>query len=569
MAEQQLVDYIKKAREAKQPDAQTRSLLSKNGWTEPEVDEAFSFIDQPEEQPKPEVELPEIQPQIASQPIIDEQPKVVETQPEISVEPEKAAEPEKPQAETVQPQAQVSATILADDMPETKHKSHIFLKLLIVLIIVVLLCGAGLFAAGQYINLPWNPFWPNPATVISKMEANMQNVRAEKSNIQLGVNVTDRNEVLQGKLSLNGTVASDITDASNPKSDSTFDIALTLPGAATTSSGSAVESATVSARLISLGNIAYFELSNIKISDARLNPKKLGGIDITPISGIYFKIDQDSIKALTSADSLPVGAVNISRANNLVLSENIISFDKQLPDETVSGQSTYHYLLTITKDKLKDFLTKVVALQTSNNTQDASNAFVQSMASAFVNSFTDAIGDTNVEIWVGKQDSMLYGLKIDKTIDLSKISAGPNSLVGLSLDMTNSDFNSPTPVKAPADSIKIENILLPLIKTQKLESDMNQIGDIAQLLFGTAKSYSTLCRGGLLNGYLSNYGASFVSLSGDIVSQGGKKPSCFSLAQDYCVSTQLSDGTWLCRGSATAGFTTGTQKCISAKTVCK
>jgi hypothetical protein len=36
----------------------------------------------------------------------------------------------------------------------------------------------------------------------------------------------------------------------------------------------------------------------------------------------------------------------------------MLSIDKELSDETINGQATYHYLVKITKDKLKDFLTK-------------------------------------------------------------------------------------------------------------------------------------------------------------------------------------------------------------------
>ena len=42
MPEQQLVDYIKKARQMGQQDSQTKVLLSKNGWNDDEINEAVS-----------------------------------------------------------------------------------------------------------------------------------------------------------------------------------------------------------------------------------------------------------------------------------------------------------------------------------------------------------------------------------------------------------------------------------------------------------------------------------------------------------------------------------------------
>lgn len=67
MAEQQLVDYIKKAKEAGQADDQTRSILLKNGWMESEIAEAFSALAvgpqtaQPQNQPQPQQSQPQPQ----------------------------------------------------------------------------------------------------------------------------------------------------------------------------------------------------------------------------------------------------------------------------------------------------------------------------------------------------------------------------------------------------------------------------------------------------------------------------------------------------------------------------
>jgi len=65
MAEQQLVDYIQKAKQANQSDDQSRALLSKNGWTDAEINDAFASITQPKVQPQ---QQPQYKPQPVSQP---------------------------------------------------------------------------------------------------------------------------------------------------------------------------------------------------------------------------------------------------------------------------------------------------------------------------------------------------------------------------------------------------------------------------------------------------------------------------------------------------------------------
>ena len=71
MAEQQLIDYIQKARQANQGDEQSRALLIKNGWTDAEVNDAILALPKTQSQPEPA----EIKPQVQSQPQITSQPE--------------------------------------------------------------------------------------------------------------------------------------------------------------------------------------------------------------------------------------------------------------------------------------------------------------------------------------------------------------------------------------------------------------------------------------------------------------------------------------------------------------
>ena len=120
VAEPQLVDYIKKAKDMGQSDDQTRTLLAQNGWTVAEINDAFAEIPQPIAQPQPVVIQPQVQPQPQPQPVI---------QPQIQTQP--------------QPQVQYKP------QPLEQKKSHLTLKLLIVLVILIIIALAGYFALGQ------------------------------------------------------------------------------------------------------------------------------------------------------------------------------------------------------------------------------------------------------------------------------------------------------------------------------------------------------------------------------------------------------------------------------------
>jgi len=581
MLEQQLVDYIKKAKEAGQSEEQTRALLYKNGWTEIEVGEAFTSINQPQAgaQVQPQVS---VQPKSQQQPEFQERPQQqTQQQPketQISGRPEirtQAQPVNQPESHPVQPQAQPqykpqSPAMNMQPQHETTpaKKSHLGLKLLMVLIILVVLGGVGYFVAGQYINLLWNPFAPSPETVVSKMFANMANINSSQTKTQIEVGVTDSNGEPQGKLSIGLNGGSDLADASNAKVNMTLTTDFSLPG-------SVGDVASANVDVVGLGSTLYFKLSNVSV------PSDYSSLDfdLSQMSGKWFKLDQDSINILSQASSSNVPSIDasqigssvaVNKIRNILSTENLFSNYQQLSDEVgaPSGldQATYHYLATVSKDKLYDLLNKIIASAMPAESQDGSSPLAQNMAGAFVKTFTDAVGDINVEMWIGKKDYLLYQVKINKAVDLNKISQGINMKVVINFSEVNSDFNKPALIQEPKDAQKVEDILLPIIKMQGISSDIGQIGFIAQSVFDADQSYSSLCTRGLLNGYLADYGESLITLNNDIVDRGASKPACFAGVQDYCVSTQLSGVDYLCVGS---GGVSGKTKCVSSTTACK
>jgi len=629
MAEQQLIDYITKARSAGQADAQTRDLLYKNGWTEVEVNDAILALTQPKvdvqpvvsatpnvtqptTQPaasvelKPELELqagvqekPEIkpEPQISVQPqvqaektaqpianvapdimepavAVQPQPEVqakTETWPELQVQSQVQAQPEiqpqaQPQMQPLQPQAQASSMPMQNNLPQMKTKSHGFLKFLIVLIILVVIGGAGYFVAGKYFNFAS----PSPETVIAKMLQNMASVKTSHSVIQMEADIIDNaSKTNQGKFLLNATGDTDTTDLQNIKSNDSFSLNLTIPGSDT-------PVASFGANVISIDKDAYLKISTITIPNAFSYP----GLDVSQINGKWFKIDQSSYDTLLQAESGQAQTITlpstdnsalIKKAEDLAIAENMFTFNKKLSDETVSGQDTYHYLVTINKDKLKDYITKVMALETQQQAAQggstaANQDMVQAIIQSFVSSTIDSIGDVNVEMWIGKKDYMLYQAKIDKVVDISKM-IGFDSSVEIKFDNISSDFNKPITVQAPTNTQKIETVLLPLLKIQQINSDMNKIGLAADDIFTANSSYYAVCKNGFLNGSkTTSYGITFVTSVKDLLKNGEKNPVCYAAAKSYCVSTQLVDGTYLC---VDQNGMLGKTKCTSSTTVCQ
>lgn len=140
MAEQQLVEYIKKAKAAGQPDQQTRSLLIKNGWTELEVNDAFA-AQQPQAQAQPRPQ-PQAQPQFQ----MPQQPQPQFQQPKQTFQ-----QPQQAQARPVaQPQQQPQAQYPQRNLRE--NRGNPVMGLVLVLLILAILGTGGYFT---YQNLDY------------------------------------------------------------------------------------------------------------------------------------------------------------------------------------------------------------------------------------------------------------------------------------------------------------------------------------------------------------------------------------------------------------------------------
>jgi len=142
-----------------------------------------------------------------------------------------------------------------------------------------------------------------------------------------------------------------------------------------------------------------------------------------------------------------------------------------------------------------------------------------------------------------------------------------NLKINVKLTTTNSNFNRSITVQAPVGAQKLESILLPLLKLQKIKADISRIELEADSIFYASKNYYLLCKNGFLNGSkTTSYGRAFITAANDIIKQGGKNPICFAGATSYCVSTQVADGSYICTSNTASE---GTVKCVSAQTVCR
>ena len=538
-AEPQLVEYIQKAKEAGQTEELTKALLLKNGWTTAEVGEALlaisqtqpSVAQQPQPQPQPQVQT---QPQVK---IPDEKPVS-----EIRVEPERepAAAVQQPAQPVQQPQVQ-NPTVQYQN--PTSYNSHLFLKLFVVLIILLVLGGAGVFVFLNFSNKL------TPTKAVANMVSNMKNLKSYNAKTTTQIGITDSTGTKISDVAITSSSQNDISSASNIKKDVNFTVNVTP-----VNNG---EASSVDAEAIEIGSTFYIKINSVALPAAY----SMQQAALAQISGKWFKTDKSSLQSILDAESsgldlsqlkAPQISQNIQTA---LLQSNILASVKQLGSNTVNGTSVYDYTATADQATIKSI------------SEQLAGAGTNATLTNYADLIATALGNIDFHMLIGQKDNLLYGYSFAKTIDASVISSTANYKLAISSSTVNSNFNKAVSIQEPTSAQKVEEIVLPILKQQKIESDFSNINSIAQSNYTTeGNGYYPLCAATLLNGSDKAHGADLLNLSNDVVSTGATKPTCFAVKNFYCVSAQLTDGSSIC---VDRNGVIGKTKCVSAKTECK
>ena len=568
----ELVDYIKKASQAGQSDGQTRQILSKNGWSDAEVDEAFGVLSvnktpqEPQQRPQPT----QVQQQTASQ----MQPKPLQPlqpqKPEIKIQPlqtqaQPASLPE------IKPQAQSKyQPIEAIENKKFRRGEHSIFKLfafLSIILIITAIIGAGVALATRVWDPTWSPFRPAPDAVISKAWNNLKQVKSENFSSRLLLSGKDIKShgvggIFDITMEVNG--GADISDPRNKLVSMQAKF-----GASGTDDIGYKYDLSLSGEIRLIGESLYLKLDNINLGELWFF-LSMFDIDVSKLEGRWIKFDSKGVYS-------DVIAGQQTQSQKDIQDKKVYDI-KQLPDNQGSEGKEYHYSISLNRTKLNsalpdifNFLQEYINKNSTGNFGNFPGEYTLDGFKKDVNNTFDKIGDLSVGLFIGKSDMLFHKISFDKGVDISKFDSKASGIIQISYKSEKSGINQPLLISAPNDYENFENVFNeiagPIIKTRQVRSDMTQIAGLAALYYSSNKSYYSFCRGGYLNGFLKTYGAEIAMLSKDMVAQGTGWANCFSNVQNYCVSVQLADKSWLC--ATQNGYSLGTTKCTSAATLCK
>ena len=572
MAEQQLVDYIKKAKETGQADEQTKLLLYKNGWTEAEVSDAFAVLVQPQAQPQPamqpQVQQPQMRPAAQPQPQAQMQPQSMAAQPKMQPQMQPQVQPaqqSQPQSQTqyqpsMQSELQKSKNVSKTNMPAGMKRSGWILKLIICLIVLIVICVGGYFAS-QYFNL----FGPTPETVILKAWQNLHTIKSENFNSEIS---------LAGKnIKTNGTGGDFNIDVKFNGGADTVNQLADINGSLTASATDPTSNQyTISlageGKLIK--NALYLQFSKIDLGTLSMLVEMFGGPDPSTITGQWFKFDLNNaaqqVKTASGQNiaTSPQAETAMGKVVKILIDGKVFDI-KQLADVNGSEGKEYHYNISINQKNLMAVSPQLFsAVEDYLNASGTSYDKTYSLAD-FQANLTDTfnkVGAVGIDLFIGKSDSFLRKIQITKDIDVSKFSNSASGIVTVNFEIDQTGINKPLQVSAPATFTDFNTFF----SSYAIKSDMSQIVSMGQQICTANKFCNPLCKNGSVNGAEKLYGSQLTAEASDLVSKGAKNPVCFAGVTGFCVSAQLADGTWLCTDMT---GNTGTTQCTSYNTVCK
>lgn len=243
---------------------------------------------------------------------------------------------------------------------------------------------------------------------------------------------------------------SDMTDLSNIKQSSTVSV----------SGGIGSQGFQTTVSLVSIGHVYYVKLGSFDLGlPAAEDP--FSSI-LAAFIGQWYEIDPVALaqtfggaqtsQILQAESSTQFTAATIQKLRDAALQANIVSVSQVLPDETIDGQSDYHYKLAVNGKNLQNFLATAASILSSsgnNSSSTLTDEELQNFQTAF-----SAFRLNDLEIWIGTNDFLPYKI----SADVSEISQS-STIADVVVQEESNNFNQPITISAPAGAKDIMTLL--------------------------------------------------------------------------------------------------------------
>lgn len=322
----------------------------------------------------------------------------------------------------------------------------------IALTAIIILVGIIGLGALSY-NQGWYPFSVSDEEIISTMIEKMGENRIWHSdlNIEMEIKGIQGQEEEKVNVILNIEGDFDGNDPENQKSAAKFGSELKMEGMSFSLEGEI--------KILGKKDI-YFKLTTIPA----LPFLDMLGLNLNELKNQWIKIDEEYLKESPDEDE-----EMMKKLEELFKGKEFWEIEEKLSDEKINGINNYHYLISLDKTELREIIPEVIKISMENSLgseylSELEKEKTLEEASNSINEFLDKIGDINFEVWIGKKDKLLYRLKAEKEIDISKFydekSLGQEleGSMNIKLELNFSDFNQEMNIEAPKEFKSINEV---------------------------------------------------------------------------------------------------------------
>ena len=521
-----LIKYISTQKSRGVSESELRTKLAASGWKQEDIDEGIKKVFLISEAPKLSQSSDLYKEPITATALpVDFIPKL--SKPVVTAPKAPSVEIFTPETYSPNPETAIISSYKNDsqkakaNIAQTKEGQKSF-SLALIIIVLVLLFGGSVYAyKNGYVKLPFSvPFVDkNPIQVLSALPT----AEAKETSWKSDSDITITSPFLA-----HAHVSTSFSHMPNTAvlSDSTISATSSLLNNPINTEIRTVEG-TMYANIPDLSNV----LSGIVVTPGWVSVSQNdinSLVALFPNTSAMYNVSS-KVNSITGLLSNPTTSSAITSFLTQALSKVQVT---QQPSVLMSGANVYHYTLTMDQATTQTLVQGIINIQPEMFSDNEK---------ANLNNILQKVTINSLDVWVGKNDNLLYQYDINITTPMSN---GQDAT--LDIKQTFSDYNVPVTVQAPDASVSVIGVIESIqanIHDQNIKSIMNTIAVNTDALFKTASYAKTAKSNGICPDLTSNIG-----------SVGKISSYCFSTTKAWALEAPLAStsATFFCVDSTGA-----------------
>ena len=344
----------------------------------------------------------------------------------------------------------------------------------------------------------------DPEGIIEMMLKKMDDLKTYHSEMSLGLKGSDNSgNFVQHTVNIIGD--SDTTDSKSPKKAVDFNLNLQIK--------TKLENANfnlnfvLADRVKKIGNDFYLKIDKAVVPSQmdcnKEGEQLLEWFGLLMLKNRWFKVDKNQLEwAANKVVGKKIKEIELSEEKEEEIEKQIKDLlkekenyeIKEMPVEKINKKEAYHYILSLNNKGIEKAILLFDVIK-GNNLESAAlaNCVEQEEFNEVVDKIFKEGNKLNIEIWVGKEDYLLYRVKFEKKMLAGSISdeGADDGKIAINFDLRMSKFNKPVKIEVPENLSDLRSIVYGIENERKqresrtrdyiIKSDLSELRMTAEL----------------------------------------------------------------------------------------